>query len=114
MTRASHRRASQPMSSFQRLTQRLPAQTWMWTRMGMRLTTAGIGYLVVWLGLLVAGLYQQVNLVLLTAGLAAGPVAASFIISWLMLRKLSPTRRPPAQLFEGSPCSSTTRCGTTA
>jgi uncharacterized protein (DUF58 family) len=82
---------------------RVPDQRWLWSRLGVRFTRAGAGYLAVWLGLLATGLYQQYNLILLTAGLAAGPLAASLFMSASMLRKLTLTRRPPQQLFEGEP-----------
>ncbi len=68
-----------------------------------RWTRAGLGYLAVWLGLLLTGLSQQINLLLLTAGLAAGPLAASFVLSSSSLRKVQANRRIPPYVFEGSP-----------
>jgi uncharacterized protein (DUF58 family) len=62
-----------------------------------------MAYAVVWGGLLLVGLYQQVNLILLVAGLAAGPVVASVFASAAMLRKLRLTRRVPAYVFSGEP-----------
>ena len=44
-----------------------PTQRLLWTR-------EGVVYVVIWLVLLVLGLHQQINLILLVAGLAAGPV----------------------------------------
>jgi uncharacterized protein (DUF58 family) len=73
-----------------------PTQRLLWTR-------EGIGYISVWLGLLATGLYQQVNLILLVAGLAAGPIVASIFASASMLRKLSVTRRVPSYVFAGDP-----------
>jgi uncharacterized protein (DUF58 family) len=73
-----------------------PSQRSRWTR-------SGLGYLLVWVGLLFTGLYQQVNLLLLTAGLAAGPIVASFFLSAAMLRRLTLTRRAPEYVFAGEP-----------
>src|SRR5260370_38037565 len=49
-----------------------PTQRVLWTR-------EGLIYVVVWLVLLALGLQQQINLILLVAGLAAGPGAASVL-----------------------------------
>jgi uncharacterized protein (DUF58 family) len=62
-----------------------------------------LGYLLVWFGLLLTGLYHQINLILLVAGLAAGPILASFVSSAAMLRKLRVTRRVPAYVFADEP-----------
>jgi uncharacterized protein (DUF58 family) len=67
----------------------------------MAWTREGIGYFAIWLGLLVIGLYQQLNLVLLIAGLAAGPIVSSVLVSSAMLRRLSVTRRAPSYVFSG-------------
>lgn len=74
-------------------------------RFGRRLrwTREGLGYLVLWLGLLAIGLGQQINLVLLLAGMAAGPIAASLFVSGAMLRRLRVARRSPAFVFAGEP-----------
>jgi uncharacterized protein (DUF58 family) len=69
----------------------------------LRFTGAGLGYFAVWLALLITGLQQQRNLVMLTAGMAAGPLAASFIMSAGMLRKLKVSRRVPDKVFAGDP-----------
>ncbi|MBV8194122.1 MAG: DUF58 domain-containing protein [Candidatus Dormibacteraeota bacterium] len=53
--------------------------------------------------LLAAGLYQQVNLVLLVSALAAGPLLTSWIGSGALLRRLSVLRRAPAYVFSGDP-----------
>lgn len=74
----------------------LPTGRLLWTREGMT-------YVAVWIVLLAMGLQQQINLILLVAGLAAGPVAASFVVSAAMLRKLRVTRRVPPYVFSGDP-----------
>jgi uncharacterized protein (DUF58 family) len=63
------------------------------------LTHEGWGYVLVWLALCGTGWYHQINLILLVAGLAAGPILASVISSATMLRKLRVTRRVPAYVF---------------
>ncbi len=68
---------------------------WLRPNQRSRWTGAGLGYLAIWLALMGTGLYQQINLLLLTAGLAAGPIAASFVISLSMLRKVEVGRRLP-------------------
>lgn len=74
-----------------------------WPNQRLRLTREGWGYLGIWLGLLATGLYQQINLILLVAGLAAGPVAASMVVSASMLRRLRIGRRAPSYAFSGEP-----------
>jgi uncharacterized protein (DUF58 family) len=69
----------------------------------MRWTPTGWGYLAVSFGLLATGLYQQINLLLLTAGLTIGPIVASLVISRSMLAKVELTRRLPEFLFAGEP-----------
>jgi uncharacterized protein (DUF58 family) len=69
----------------------------------MQWTREGIGYFAVWLGLLLIGLYQQLNLVLLIAGLAAGPIVSSVLVSSSMIRKVTVTRRAPRYVFAGEP-----------
>ena len=59
----------------------------------LRWTVEGVGYIAVWLILLGTGLYQQINLVLLIAGLAAGPIVGSIFVSAAMLRGLRASRR---------------------
>ncbi|MHC5544944.1 DUF58 domain-containing protein, partial [Singulisphaera rosea] len=73
-----------------------PTQRLFWTR-------EGIWYIGVWCLLLLVGLYQQVNLILLVAGLAAGPIVASIFASASMLRKLHVSRRVPPYVFSGDP-----------
>ena len=75
----------------------------LWPNQQLRWTREGIYYLGVWVGLLVVGLYQQINLILLVAGLAAGPVVASVFVSAAMLRRLRVSRRVPAYVFSGDP-----------
>ncbi len=67
----------------------------------LRWTREGGGYILVWLALLGTGLYQQLNLVLLVAGLAAGPIAGSIFVSAAMLRGLRAARRRPPYVFAG-------------
>jgi uncharacterized protein (DUF58 family) len=69
----------------------------------LRWTREGLGYLLLWLGLLAIGLYLQINLVMLVAGLTAGPIAVSLTGSAAMMRKLGVTRRLPAHVFAGEP-----------
>ncbi|MDB5351181.1 MAG: hypothetical protein JWN86_2428 [Planctomycetota bacterium] len=69
----------------------------------LRWRKAGVVYMAVWIGLLAAGLHQQANLILLIAGMAAGPIVASFLVSAAMLRKIRVTRRGPAFVFSGEP-----------
>ena len=53
--------------------------------------------------LLFAGLYQQVNLILLVFTLTAGPFFASIFGGRSMLRRLRVLRRVPAYVFSGDP-----------
>ena len=53
--------------------------------------------------LLFAGLYQQVNLILLVFTLSAGPFLASIFGGRAMLRRLSVSRRVPSYVFSGDP-----------
>ncbi|HEY2155098.1 MAG TPA: DUF58 domain-containing protein [Isosphaeraceae bacterium] len=75
----------------------------LWPNQQLRWTREGAVYLGVWGLLLMVGLYQQINLILLIAGLAAGPVAASVFVSASMLRRLRIARRVPAYVFSGEP-----------
>ncbi len=77
----------------------------LWPNQKLRWTRAGMIYGVVWLGLLATGLWQQINLILLVAGLAAGPLVASIFVSAAMLRGLRVSRRVPAYVFAGEPLS---------
>jgi uncharacterized protein (DUF58 family) len=67
------------------------------------LTREGFIYFVVSLLLLIAGLIQQVNLILLVFTLAAGPFLASIFGGRSMLRRLSVMRRVPSYVFSGDP-----------
>jgi uncharacterized protein (DUF58 family) len=51
--------------------------------------------------LLTAGVIQQINLILLVATLASGPLAASLFTSRAMLRRLKLQRRAPSYVFAG-------------
>jgi uncharacterized protein (DUF58 family) len=75
----------------------------LWPTQSLRWTSEGIGYVIIWCALLGTGLYHQINLILLVAGLAAGPIVGSFFSSAAMLRKLRVTRRVPAYVFAGEP-----------
>lgn len=73
----------------------------LWPTQRLRWTWEGVVYAVVWIGLLLAGLYRQLNLILLVAGLAAGPIVASVVVSAAMLRRLRVSRRVPPYAFAG-------------
>ncbi len=73
-----------------------PSQKLRWTR-------EGVIYGLVWVGLLAMGLVQQINLILLIAGLAAGPIVGSIWSSAAMVRKLRIARRVPPYAFSGEP-----------
>ena len=94
-------RPTEPRRPSRRLSRWLVAS--LWPNQRLRWTREGGAYLLIWFAMLMAGLYQQINLILLVAGLAAGPVAASIFVSAAMLRKLSVTRRVPAYVFSGEP-----------
>jgi len=66
-------------------------------------TREGWMYAVASLALLAAGLYQQVNLILLVFTLTAGPVFASIFGGRSMLRRLVPARRLLPYVFSGDP-----------
>jgi uncharacterized protein (DUF58 family) len=101
---ATHQEKQRPIGSrgiIGRLARRVvlglwPTQRLLWSR-------EGVGYILVWLGLLATGLYQQINLILLVAGLAAGPLVGSIFASAAMLRRLRVSRRAPAYVFSGAP-----------
>jgi uncharacterized protein (DUF58 family) len=69
----------------------------------LALTREGRHYALLWVGLVVLGLYLQSNLILLIAGLAAGPLVASVLLSSRILRGLQVERRSPAYVFAGEP-----------
>ncbi len=69
----------------------------------LALTREGRNYLLVWLALMAVGLYLQSNLILLIAGLAAGPLVASIVLSAEMLQGLRVERRLPGYAFAGEP-----------
>jgi uncharacterized protein (DUF58 family) len=74
-----------------------------WPNQRLRITREGWAYLAVWGLLLAIGRYQQINLILLVAGLCAGPIAASILTSAGMLRGVKLMRRLPPYLFAGDP-----------
>ncbi|MFO0956155.1 MAG: hypothetical protein U0800_01670 [Isosphaeraceae bacterium] len=70
----------------------------------LRGTRTAIGFFLILLGLLAIGIYQQNNMILLVAGLFAGPLVASFFfLSQGLLSRLKVTRRPPSYVFAGEP-----------
>lgn len=71
-----------------------PTQRLRWTR-------EGVIYIGVWLILMFMGLHQQINLVLLIAGLAAGPIVGSIFVSAALIKGLVLTRRHPSYVFAG-------------
>lgn len=75
----------------------------LWPTQSHRWTRVGGGYVLTWTGLLIIGRHLQINLILLVAGLAAGPIVGSFFSSAAMLRKLRVTRRVPPYVFAGEP-----------
>lgn len=77
----------------------------LWPNHRMRWTREGVIYFLFWGGLMAAGLMQQINLILLVAGLAAGPMVGSIFASAAMLRRLRISRRVPAYVFSGEPFS---------
>jgi uncharacterized protein (DUF58 family) len=84
-----------------RLIRRMLAFFWPTQRMDW--TREGYLYILVWLALLGIGLYHQINLILVVAGVAAGPIFGSIFASAAMLRKLRVTRRVPSYVFAGEP-----------
>jgi uncharacterized protein (DUF58 family) len=77
----------------------------LWPNQRLRWTREGVIYFCVWFGLLFVGLQQQINLILLVAGLAAGPMVGSIFVSAGMLRKLRISRRIPPYVFSGEQLS---------
>jgi uncharacterized protein (DUF58 family) len=73
----------------------------LWPTQRLVATREGLIYVVVWGIVLMLGSNQQVNLILLVAGLAAGPFVASFFVSATMLHKLRITRRAAPYVFSG-------------
>ncbi len=65
------------------------------------MTREGWFYVLIWIGMLGQGLYHKINLVLLIAGLAAGPAVCSLLISGQVMDRLRLTRRLPPYLFAG-------------
>src|SRR4051812_8476 len=75
----------------------------LWPKEKMRWTREGGSYLTLWFLLLIVGWYQQINLILLVAGLAFGPISSSILISAASLRRLRVARRVPPYVFAGEP-----------
>lgn len=74
---------------------------WLLPSERLRSTREGLAYWVSWFGLALIGWYQQINLILLICGLAAGPLVTSFFMSTAMLRRVKPVRRLPVHIFAG-------------
>jgi uncharacterized protein (DUF58 family) len=72
-----------------------------WPTQKLRWTLEGFAYFFCWVVLLLAGLNQQLNLILLVSGLAAGPLVASVVMSAAMLRRIRASRRVAPYVFEG-------------
>lgn len=68
-----------------------------------RISREGLAYFAVWIGLLAVGLHQQANLILLIAGMAAGPIAASLLSRLVSLQHVRVSRRAPEFAFAGEP-----------
>jgi uncharacterized protein (DUF58 family) len=67
----------------------------------LRWTWEGAVYIAIWIILLLMGLHQQINLVLLIAGLAAGPIVGSIFVSAGLIKRLELKRRHPRYVFAG-------------
>jgi uncharacterized protein (DUF58 family) len=74
-----------------------------WPTERQSVTREGFIYFIVGITLLFAGIWQQVNLILLVFTLSAGPFLASIFGGRTMLRRLSVVRRVPAYVFSGDP-----------
>ncbi|MFI5456887.1 MAG: DUF58 domain-containing protein [Isosphaerales bacterium] len=94
-------RLREPRGRFRRLTLGLVGALWPSQR--QILTREGFIYFWIGLALLSAGLYQQVNLILLVFTLSAGPFLASIFGGRTMLRRLNVQRRVPSYVFSGDP-----------
>jgi uncharacterized protein (DUF58 family) len=75
----------------------------LWPSQRVQVTREGLGYFAAWVLLMGIGLQQQINLILLTAGLAFGPIAGSWFVSAAMLRRLRVARRGTSYAFAGGP-----------
>ncbi len=93
-------RAAESRRRFGRLSRRLSA---LWPTEGLRVTREGFIYFSIAVLLLGAGLWQQVNLILLVFTLSAGPFLASIFGGRSMLRRQSVVRRAPTYVFSGDP-----------
>ena len=90
-----------PRRSARRLARRVGR--FLWPSQHVRVTREGWAYLIVWAGLVAIGMRLQINLILLTAGLAFGPLFGSWFVSAAVLRGLKASRRAPPFAFEGEP-----------
>jgi len=94
-------RSREPRGGFWRRTRGLVGALWPTQR--QILTREGFYYFGIGVALLAAGLYQQVNLILLVFTLSAGPWVASIFGGRSMLHRLNVQRRVPAYVFSGDP-----------
>jgi uncharacterized protein (DUF58 family) len=92
-----HSRA--PRGRLKRVARKLTGALWPTQRKTP--TREGFVYFLVGLLLLAAGLWHQVNLILLVFTLSAGPIVASLLSGRALLHRLSVHRRVPAYVFSG-------------
>jgi uncharacterized protein (DUF58 family) len=94
-------RSREPRGGLRRWTSKVLGAVWPTER--QILTGEGFFYFLGGVLLLLAGLWQQVNLILLVFALSAGPFLASLFGGRPMLRRLSVLRRIPSYVFSGDP-----------
>ena len=94
-------RSREPRGGLRRWAGRVLGAVWPTER--QILTREGFIYFLGGVLLLLAGLWQQVNLILLVFALSAGPFLASLFGGRPMLRRLSVLRRIPSYVFSGDP-----------
>jgi len=75
----------------------------LWPRQRLLWTREGLIYFIFGLALLLTGLVQQINLILLVSTFAAGPVVSSIFVSAAMLRRLKVARKSPRYTFANDP-----------
>jgi uncharacterized protein (DUF58 family) len=92
-------RSRGPRGRFRGLARRLFGALWPTQRRTP--TREGYVYFAVGILLLAAGVYHQVNLILLVFALSAGPIVASLLSGRTLLHRLSVQRRVPAYVFSG-------------
>ena len=85
----------------------------LWPNQRLRWTREGVIYFFFWLGLLVTGLLQQINLILLVAGLAAGPMVGSIFVQRLDAPQVADLPAGGVVCVLGGACSRSTTPSTT-